>query len=92
MIQYQTVLVIKIKGILMTDKASLVRVKNLLLRKSVLAGHWWCTPASPATQEVEVGRALSKSSPDKSARPYLKNKLKKKQEVWRHGSSGRTLA
>jgi hypothetical protein len=31
----------------------------------------------PTTQEAEAGRSKSKPCPGKSARPYLKNKLKK---------------
>jgi hypothetical protein len=35
-------------------------------------------PVIPITQELKVGRPESKTGPDKSLRPYLKNKLKQK--------------
>jgi hypothetical protein len=39
---------------------------------------WWCMSVIPAAQEEEVGGLQSEASQCKSARPYLKNKLKEK--------------
>jgi hypothetical protein len=44
---------------------------------------------NPTYQEAEVGGSWSENGPDKSMRPYLKNRLKAK--VLRHGLSGRVL-
>jgi hypothetical protein len=44
----------------------------------------------PATQEAKRGGSQSKANPDKSTRPYLKNKLTRKGSGY--GSSGREIS
>jgi hypothetical protein len=51
----------------------------------------WLISVIPAIREMEMGRLRSEASLGKSARPYLKNKLKSK-KGWGCGSSGRVLA
>jgi hypothetical protein len=54
-------------------------IKVLMLSKIMKEDHvWWCMPVIPTTWEAEVGGSQYLSSPDKSTRPYLENKIKAK--------------
>jgi hypothetical protein len=50
----------------------LIQFEGLHRKKDQKSQVWWLIPAIPATQEVEVGGYKSKTSLDKSLRPYLK--------------------
>jgi hypothetical protein len=43
---------------------------------------WWYMPIIPATWKTDVGGSQPYASLGKSARPYLKNKLKAKGLGW----------
>jgi hypothetical protein len=69
---------------------NLIEIMHVKLLKQYMKQGVVAHTCDPSYSEDEVEGSRSKAGPGKITRPYLKNKLKKKD--WEHGSRGRAFA